>query len=42
MKNEHKNITFTNNVSYRNRLTGQRHLQGIKDIFTLPCAIIML
>ena len=36
MKN--KNVTCTNNVCYRNGLSGQRHL----GIFTLPCAIIML
>ena len=42
MKNENKNVTFTNNVFYRNGLSAQRHLWGIKCIFTIPCAIIML
>ena len=42
MKNENTNVTFTNNVSYRNGLSGQRHLEGIKCIFTLTCAKIML
>ena len=26
MKNENKNVTFTNNVFYRNGLSNQRHL----------------
>ena len=42
MRNENKNVTFNNNVFHRNGLSGQRHLLGIKGIFTLPCAIIML
>ena len=42
MKNENKNVIVTNNVFYHNGLSGQRRLQGIKGIFTIPCAIIML
>ena len=42
MKKEKKNVTFTNNMFYRNGLSGQRYLKGIKGIFRLSCAIIML
>ena len=42
MKYENKNVTFTNNVFNRNGLSSQRQLKGIKGIFMLPCAIIML
>ena len=42
MKNENTNVTFTNNVFYRNGLSDQRQLEGIKGILTSPCAIIIL
>ena len=41
MENENKNVTFTNNVFYRNELSDQRLFLRIKGIFTLPCAIRM-
>ena len=41
MKKENKNFTFTDNVFFIG-LSGQRHLQGIKNIFRLSCAIMLL
>ena len=42
MDNENKNVTFTNNVFYRNGLSGQRHLQGIKGMLTLPIRMLQI